>query len=136
MYNTIDCFERTKNMNLLSLSPAEAEIMELLWEGGEKTNRELLFYLNTDGRDWKRQTLNTLLTRLIAKNLVKKNGHKFMAEISKQEYNSAQAQSVLETMYNGSLDNFIMTLNGGNQLSEEEAATLRKLLNEKDGEKE
>ncbi|RGE70614.1 hypothetical protein DWY69_16950 [Eisenbergiella massiliensis] len=72
MYNTIDCFERTKNMNLLSLSPAEAEIMELLWEGGEKTNRELLFYLNTDGRDWKRQTLNTLLTRLIAKNLVKK----------------------------------------------------------------
>ena len=36
MYNTIDCFERTKNMNLLSLSPAEAEIMELLWEGGEK----------------------------------------------------------------------------------------------------
>ena len=91
---------------------------------------------NTDGRDWKRQTLNTLLTRLIAKNLVKKNGHKFMAEISKQEYNSAQAQSVLETMYNGSLANFIMTLTGGNQLSEEEAATLRKLLNEKDGEKE
>lgn len=123
-------------MNLLSLSPAEAEIMELLWEGGEKTNRELLFCLNTDGRDWKRQTLNTLLTRLIAKNLVKKNGHKFMAEISKQEYNSAQAQSVLETMYNGSLANFIMTLTGGNQLSEEEAATLRKLLNEKDGEKE
>lgn len=123
-------------MNLLSLSPAEAEIMELLCEGGEKTNRELLFYLNTDGRDWKRQTLNTLLTRLIAKNLVKKNGHKFMAEISKQEYNSAQAQSVLETMYNGSLANFIMTLTGGNQLSEEEAATLRKLLNEKDGEKE
>ena len=123
-------------MNLLSLSPAEAEIMELLWEGGEKTNRELRFYLNTDGRDWKRQTLNTLLTRLIAKNLVKKNGHKFMAEISKQEYNSAQAQSVLETMYNGSLANFIMTLTGGNQLSEEEAATLRKLLNEKDGEKE
>lgn len=123
-------------MNLLSLSPAEADIMELLWEGGEKTNRELLFCLNTDGRDWKRQTLNTLLTRLIAKNLVKKNGHKFMAEISKQEYNSAQAQSVLETMYNGSLANFIMTLTGGNQLSEEEAATLRKLLNEKDGEKE
>ena len=136
MYNTIDCFERTKNMNLLSLSPAEAEIMELLWEGECLTNRELLFYLNTDGRDWKRQTLNTLLTRLIAKNLVKKNGHKFMAEISKQEYNSAQAQSVLETMYNGSLANFIMTLTGGNQLSEEEAATLRKLLNEKDGEKE
>ena len=57
-------------MNLLSLSPAEAEIMELLWEGGEKTNRELLLCLNTDGRDWKRQTLNTLLTRLIAKKLV------------------------------------------------------------------
>lgn len=124
-----------KNMNLLSLSPAEAEIMELLWEGGEKTNRELLLCLNTDGRDWKRQTLNTLLTRLIAKNLVKKNGHKFMASFSKQEYSSAQAQSVLETMYNGSLANFIMTLTGGNQLSEEEASTLRKLLNEKDGEK-
>ena len=58
-----------------------------------------------------------------------------MASFSKQEYSSAQAQSVLETMYNGSLANFIMTLTGGNQLSEEEASNLRKLLNEKDGEK-
>lgn len=59
-------------MNFLNLSPAEAEIMDLLWEGGERTNRELLISLNANGRDWKRQTLNTLLTRLIAKDLVKK----------------------------------------------------------------
>ena len=67
---------------------------------------------------------------------MKKNGHKLWLKFQNRSTTVAQAQSVLETMYNGSLANFIMTLTGGNQLSEEEAATLRKLLNEKDGEKE
>ena len=119
-------------MNFLNLSPAEAEIMDLLWEGGERTIRELLISLNANGRDWKRQTLNTLLTRLIAKDLVKKSGHKFAAKLSKEEYSSVQTRSILETMYDGSLVNFVTAFAGGCQLSEEEASELRKLLDEKD----
>lgn len=71
-------------MNFLNLSPAEAEIMDLLWEGGERTNRELLISLNANGRDWKRQTLNTLLTRLIAKDLVKNPGISLLPNCQKR----------------------------------------------------
>ena len=53
-------------MNLkYSLSDTEQEIMEVLWEKGDSIKtRQLLELFNERGKDWKRQTLNTFLSRL------------------------------------------------------------------------
>lgn len=56
------------------LSKTEYEIMEYFWEMGDKyTFGELMKYFNENlDKNWKKQTLNTFLSRLIEKGLLKK----------------------------------------------------------------
>ena len=51
------------------LSKTEYEIMEYFWEMGDKyTFGELMKYFNENlDKNWKKQTLNTFLSRLIEK---------------------------------------------------------------------
>ena len=71
---------------MLSLSPTEKEIMEVLWKSEGMTNNEIILYFKERGREWKRQTTNTFLTRLADKGLVTKTGHKYKAAYTKQEF--------------------------------------------------
>ena len=56
-----------------SISDAEREVLEMLWkqEGGVKQS-QLLAMFEKEGKEWKRQTLNTFLARLEEKGLVKR----------------------------------------------------------------
>ena len=56
------------------LSKTEYEIMEYFWGMGDKyTFGELMKYFNENlDKNWKKQTLNTFLSRLIEKGLLKK----------------------------------------------------------------
>ena len=56
------------------LSKTEYRIMEYFWStGGKYTFGELMKYFNENlDKNWKKQTLNTFLSRLIEKGLLKK----------------------------------------------------------------
>ena len=46
------------------ISDAEMEVMEKLWEQSDGIKQsELLALFKADGKEWKRQTLNTFLVR-------------------------------------------------------------------------
>ena len=49
------------------LTKSEEEIMELLWEMDQKmSSKEILDYFNENcDKDWKKQTLNTFLAKLL-----------------------------------------------------------------------
>ena len=59
--------------NKYNLSVSEKEIMDLLWEHGEMSSKEILHYFNTEkNKDWKKQTLNTFIARLLKKEVLKR----------------------------------------------------------------
>ena len=49
---------------MITLSPTEKEIMEVLWKSEGMTNNDIVLCFREKGKDWKRQTTSTFLTRL------------------------------------------------------------------------
>lgn len=66
------------------LSKTESEIMEKLWtkEGAIKQT-QLLDMFNEEGKEWGRQTLNTLLIRLEGRGFVKREKRMVVAACSR-----------------------------------------------------
>lgn len=119
-----------------SMSETEKEIMEVFWNRNcSITSQELLQFFNQEkGKEWKIQTLSTFLARLCKKNLLKgkQKGKNYMywSILTKQEYKQRQANFFLETMYGGSVTNFISALGGKEQLNKEDISCLKEWLND------
>ena len=117
------------------ISESENMIMEYLWkhEGG-KTFRELTEYLNdTCQKDWKKQTINTFIRRLIDKGLIivsQNTGHKkvYNPSMTYTEYKQGEARDFINELYGGSMYAFLSTFSGGQQLDQHTADDLRKIL--------
>lgn len=114
-----------------TLTAAEQAIMDVLWESKHwMTINELIEYFKYSGKEWKRQTINTFLTRLIEKGLVVKNGRKYIYAYSKEEYNAQRASELLTTLYNGSLKNFVAALSSTHVLKSEDIQELKEYLDQ------
>lgn len=113
------------------LTPAEEEIMAALWENGRwMTIHELIEHFSSLGKDWKRQTINTFLVRLAKKGLIVKNGKKYIYAYTKEEYNALKASGILDSLYGGSLKDFVSALSGSHKLTPEEAKELKQYLDQ------
>lgn len=93
------------------LAKTEYEIMCLLWQHpGRIKTKEVLGKMNLSGKNWKRQTLNTLLYRLDQKQLVERT-HAYVESIaSKERLLQLQTQDMLDDLYGGEYLNFIAAL--------------------------
>jgi len=110
---------------------AEREIIEVLWENsGTLATRELLERMTERGRNWKRQTLNTLLTRLEAKGVVSRRRAYVQAVLTKEELLQKQTQEILNEFYDGKLENFLTALTGATEMKQEQTDRLHALLKE------
>lgn len=122
---------------LQQISDAELEIMRVVWA---KNKEPLLFAELTDelaakGRPWQKNTLITLLNRLVNKGFLKarKTGRRneYTPLVSEVEYQTAQTKHFLEKLYEGSASGLVATLISGDLLTDEEYSELRQML-EKD----
>ena len=114
------------------LSNTEREILEYLWESNNTVrSRELLEVFNAKGKNWKPQTLNTILFRLNEIGLVVRERGMVSAAYTEQEYDCMVAKDILETSYEGKLSNFVAALTGGATISNEVYEELRKLIDDK-----
>lgn len=119
---------------IIKLSSSERDIMELFWNEKDGLSfGEIINLVNQDDSNIrKKQTINTYLTRLIAKNLlIKKNGDTrlktlYFPKYTKEEYNRKMIEKLLEENYENSLLEFIKQLSGGEYLSKEDA---QKIIN-------
>jgi len=111
------------------LSNAEQEIMNVLWERkGPYTTKELLNLFNERDKDWKRQTLNTLLFRIENKGLIKREGRTVYPIYTETEYRQLLSREVLQDMYEGKVSNFILALSGKSKISKKDEAELNRLI--------
>ena len=115
--------------NIYNLPEAEQEVMEKLWdqEGGIK-QAQLLTLFEEDGKEWKRQTLNTFLSRLEEKGMVKRENRIVVTIYDREEYYLMQMKKAIDHMYGGKLSNLVAAFTRKNSISHQEAEELAKIL--------
>ena len=120
-----------------NLSATEMEIMEFLWDTNKKLSAsEILKYFNDNkSKNWKKQTLNTFLVKLIEKGSLQYD----MVKNKKYYYPTAQSQTktdhikywtqnFINKTFDGSLSNFLCSITCGARLDEKSYNELKKNL--------
>lgn len=118
---------------LQQLSDAELEIMKIIWEKeGPSLFAFLMDELAKRGKTWQKNTLITLLSRLMDKKYLtaKKTGrcNQYTPLVTETEYQLAQTKIFLNRVYEGEAKGLISTLIQGDLLTDEEYGQLQKLL--------
>ncbi len=97
------------------VSDSELELMKIVWaSGGTALYAHIMDELSQTGRTWQKNTVITLLSRLVEKGLLKTNKigrrNEYMAIVSEGDYQAAQAQTLLDKFYEGEAKGLVATL--------------------------
>lgn len=115
--------------DIFNISKAEQEVMEKLWDQEDSVKQsQLLALFEADGKEWKRQTLNTFLSRLEDKGLVQRENRMVKAVYSREEYHYMQMKAAIDHMYGGRLSNFVAAFVKKNKVDENDAKELMRIL--------
>lgn len=115
-----------------SVSDAEWEVLKMIWKCGKGIRQpELLELCGQEGKEWKRQTLNTFLARLEEKGLIRREKGIVSAIYTEEEYNAMQMREAIDTLYDGKLSNFLAAFVKRNTVGEDEIAKLQHILEQK-----
>ena len=116
---------------------AELSVLELLWERGESTIREITDALYPDGGTAHYATVQKLLDRLEAKSLVRRKrvgrAHRFAAAADRSELIGRRLRSVADQLCRGALAPLLTHLVSDDKLGTDEIDTLKRLLAEVEG---
>lgn len=113
------------------ISDYELELMKVIWSNNESAlYAEIVAALSAKGMHWTKNTIITLLSRLIDKGLLKTNkiGHRnrYTAVVSATAYQSSQTETFLEKIYEGSARDLVATLIRKDLLSPSDYEDLKK----------
>lgn len=118
------------------ISPAELEVMRVLWAAGEPLNitqiRSALAYTG-----WEASTVKTLVTRLVKKrDLIQTRREVYYYEpaVTREEYGSGEARRLAEKVYGGGLTKLVASFVEGGEFTDSEIDELREILNRARGE--
>lgn len=97
------------------VSDSELELLKIIWaNGGTALYAHIMEELLKAGRTWQKNTVITLLSRLVEKGILKtrKIGRKneYTAIVSEEDYQTAQAQTLIDKFYDGNAKGLISTL--------------------------
>ncbi len=116
------------------LSPAELEVLAILWEGGPFTVREALDRLRERGRKIAYNTVLTFLTRLEQKGYVAsdKSGmaYVYRARVSRERVSTSRLRALIRTMYGGAAAPLVLQLMQQERFTPEELAQLQRLIDQ------
>ena len=102
-------------MNAPQISDSELELMKIVWANeGTALYAHIMEELAKSGRTWQKNTIITLLSRLVEKGLLKtkKLGRRneYTAVVSEGDYRAAQTPTLLNKLYEGSAKGLVSTL--------------------------
>lgn len=112
------------------ISDYELELMKVIWNNGNTAlYAEITAALSAKGMDLTKNTIITLLSRLIEKKLLKKSkiGHRnrYIAVVSEIEYQSAQTETFLGKVYDKNAKGLVSMLIQNEWLSADDYEELR-----------
>ncbi|MFN0053526.1 MAG: BlaI/MecI/CopY family transcriptional regulator [Planctomycetales bacterium] len=122
------------------VTDAELAILQVLWDSGSQTIRQLTDQIYPNGTGVHYATVQKLLERLDWKKFVKRNRtdwpHSFVAIVDRNDLINRRLRMTADTLCSGSLTPLLSNLVRASQLTAEERQSLRALLDELDGEKQ
>ncbi len=118
------------------ISESELVLMKIIWKkGGTALYAFIMEELDKSSNEWKKNTVLTLLSRLVEKKFLKtkKIGRRneYVALISEKEYQTMQTHSFLEKIYEGNVKSLVSTLLQHDIISAEELTEIEKFWREK-----
>ncbi|MBQ9132082.1 MAG: BlaI/MecI/CopY family transcriptional regulator [Clostridia bacterium] len=116
-------------MKNIQLGDAEAQFANLVWEHEPVTSTQLVT-LAAQALGWKKSTTYTVLRRLCEKNLMKNEDAVVTSCVSKSEYLADQSRQFVEEHFGGSIPMFLVSFREKQDLSEEDWALLRRMVEE------
>lgn len=115
--------------NKYNVTEAEWEVLKMLWRQETGIRQpQLLELFEKEGKQWKRQTLNTFLTRLESKELVKREGGLVWAVYGEEEFSYLFMKEGIEQLYQGKISQFVAAFSQRNALDQEEEKKLLEII--------
>lgn len=110
---------------------SELKVLELLWNDGDTTAKDLAIKLN-DSTGWSKTTSYTVIKKCVAKELVERYEPNFTcrANITKEEAQKQESQNLANKMFDGSSDLLIASLLGGKKITTSQIDQLRSMVQE------
>ena len=118
--------------NNIILFAAEEKLAAIIWREAPLTSPELVALAEKE-LDWKKSTTYTVLRKLCEKGVFKNENANVTVILTQDELIAHQSRRYVEDTFGGSLPKFITTFFGGKKLSQEQAAELKRLIEEHEG---
>ena len=114
-------------MKDLKLYDAEFKFAEIVWDN-EPIGSGALAKLCAEKLGWKRTTTYTVLKKLISRGILQNDSAVVTALVKKDAVLRYESQAVTNKTFGGSLPTFIAAFLDGGQLSEQEAETIKQMI--------
>lgn len=113
------------------ISEAELVVMEALWEQSPQTATDVADRVATE-RDWSVQTVKTLLSRLMAKDILAadQDGRRFLYRplVAREDYVASESGRLVNRLFGGRISPLVAQLASQDQLTAEDIAELEDIL--------
>ena len=118
----------------INLTAAEEKLAALIWRDAPLTSPDLVTLAERE-MAWKKSTTYTVLKKLCDKGVFKNENTQVSVVLTRDEQTARQSRRYVEDIFGGSLPKFVSSFIGGGRLTPEQAAELRRLIDEseKDG---
>ena len=116
------------------VSDAELDLMKIVWaNGGTVLYAHIMEELAKTGRTWQKNTVITLLSRLVDKGLLRtrKIGRRneYTAVVSESDYQAAQTQNLIGKLYDGDVKGLVTTLIQREMITSQDYEELKRFWN-------
>ena len=122
----------------MSISEAEAVVMEVLWQRHPQGADEVVAALSARS-DWAEPTIKTLLNRLLNKGAIRaeRDGRRYLYSpvLTREAWVAQQSEGLLERLFGGRVAPLVAHFSERGKLSEADIAELKRLIGELDDER-
>lgn len=117
----------------INIFAAEEKLAALIWREAPLTSPELVVLAQKE-LDWKKSTTYTVLKKLCGKGVFKNENANVTVVLTRDELIARQSRRYVEDTFGGSLPKFIASFFGGKKLTPQQAAELKRLIDEHEAE--
>ncbi len=111
----------------LKLCESDFRFMSVVWDNEPVTSHDLVVKCNEE-LGWKKSTTYTVLKKLCEKGFAKNEGSVISSVVAKKDVQQYASNKFVESSFEGSLPNFLVSFFGGKKISEKEATELKNLI--------
>jgi len=123
----------------VSISDAEWQVMNVVWEGQPLTSQEIVAQLADHQADWAAATIKTMLHRLVKKEVLtfEKQGNRYVyrSRVRRADCVKQASRSFLQRVFESEPAPLLAHFMKNTKLSAEEIADLRYILDKKEAQK-